>query len=427
MPDPTTERAELLRKPSVRWMMSGAFISNLGDQFTLIALPWLVLMTTGDALKMGLIIALASVPRAVFILLGGAMVDRYSPKTVLMLTKYVNTALLGILTALVLLERASLPVICVLALGIGLASAFSVPSGTSMLPHVVAPRYLTQANGVMMSIRQLTMLAGPLLTALLLGVFGDGSAGGPGGARGIGFAFGFDCLSFAVSAWTLSKVVLLPAPPAAPPAPMFEAVRQGLATVWNDVALRTLMLYWAACAFVVGGIMQVAMPVLADTRLAGGAALGLTLGAHGAGTLLGMLLSGMLGKFRIGNLGTTLLLIDAALGLVLLPIGLVQATWQAMLLMLPAGVLAGFMQVAVFSWIQQRVPRAMIGRAMSIFMFIFLGVAPLAAALAGLLLNYLSLEELFAGGGLFLLCAAGLAFLLTPIRTISDAPVQAER
>ena len=93
MSDPTTQRAELLRQPSVRWMMSGAFISNLGDQFTLIALPWLVLMTTGDPLKMGLIIALASVPRAVFILFGGAMVDRYSPKTVLMLTKYVNTVL----------------------------------------------------------------------------------------------------------------------------------------------------------------------------------------------------------------------------------------------------------------------------------------------------------------------------------------------
>ncbi len=418
-------RAELLRDANFRWMMSGGMVSLLGDQFTLIALPWLVLMSTGDPLKMGLVIAIGSIPRAIFILVGGALADRYSPKSVLMLTKYVNMVLLGILAALVLTGHAGLPAICVLALGIGLASAFSVPAGTSMLPNVVAGPQLGMANGVMMSMRQITMLAGPLLAGLLFAVFGDGSAGAPGGAHGLAFAFGFDSLSFAVSAWTLAKVQLRPGPPKPPPAPVLQAVGEGLATVWSDAALRNLMLYWAACAFVVGGVMQVAMPVLANTRLGGASALGLVMGAHGAGTLLGMALSGALGKFRVGNLGTTVLLVDATLGLVLLPLGMVHTTWQAIALMVPAGALAGFMQVAVFSWIQQRVPRAMLGRAMSIFMFIFLGVAPLAAAVAGLLLSYLTPTQLFAGAGLFLLCAAALAYLLTPIKGIADIGAEA--
>jgi hypothetical protein len=379
-------------------------------------------MTTGDALQMGLVIALSSIPRAVFILIGGALVDRYSPKSVLMLTKYVNTLLLGVLAALVWSGNASLPAICILALGIGLASAFSVPAATSMLPNVVPGPQLQVANGINMSIRQMTMLAGPLLAALLFALFGDGSAGAPGGANGLAFAFALDSASFLLSAWTLSKVSLLPAPPKGPPAPVFAAVAEGISTVWQDIALRTLMLYWAACAFVVGGIMQVAMPVLADTRLEGGAALGIALGAHGAGTLLGMALSGVLGKFRIGNLGTTVLLVDATLGLVLVPIGMVSTTWQAVALLIPAGALAGFMQVAVFSWIQQRVPRAMLGRAMSIFMFIFLGMAPLAAAVTGLMMKFLTIEQMFATGGLFLLGAALFAWLATPIRTIADTP-----
>jgi hypothetical protein len=41
------ERSTLLRDPSLRWLMAGAFISNLGDQFTLVALPWAVLLLTG--------------------------------------------------------------------------------------------------------------------------------------------------------------------------------------------------------------------------------------------------------------------------------------------------------------------------------------------------------------------------------------------
>ncbi|UUZ55217.1 hypothetical protein LP419_05190 [Massilia sp. H-1] len=81
--------------------MGGGLISALGDQFTLIALPWLVLTTTGDALTLGLVIALMSVPRALFILVGGALVDRYSPKSVLMLSKFANALLLAILTVLV--------------------------------------------------------------------------------------------------------------------------------------------------------------------------------------------------------------------------------------------------------------------------------------------------------------------------------------
>jgi MFS family permease len=419
--DPS-ERAALLSNPSFRWLMGGNLISTLGDQFTLIALPWLVLQSTGDPLKMGLVIALSSIPRAIFILVGGALVDRYSPKAVLMLTKHVNTVLLAVLALLVWTGNASLMAISVLALGIGLASAFSVPSGTSMLPHVVPPAQLGIANGISMSIRQATMLAGPLLAGLLFAVFGDGSADAPGGAAGIAFAFAFDSVSFAVSAWTLARVRMMPAAPKAPPAPVFTAVADGVRAVWTDAALRSLMLYWAACAFVVGGIMQVALPVLADTRLEGGSALGLVMGAHGAGTLLGMALSGVLGRFRIGNLGTTVLVVDATLGLTLLPVGLVTATWQAMALMVPAGALAGFMQVAVFSWIQQRVPRAMLGRAMSIFMFIFLGVAPLAAAVTGFAMKYLNLAQLFAAGGVFLLGAALLAWLMTPIRTIADAP-----
>src|SRR4051812_40920275 len=94
MPDSSTANtgATLVRDPSFRWMIAGGAISMLGDQFTLLALPWLVLNMTGDPLMLGIVIALASVPRALFILLGGALVDRYSPKRVLMLTKHINTA-----------------------------------------------------------------------------------------------------------------------------------------------------------------------------------------------------------------------------------------------------------------------------------------------------------------------------------------------
>ena len=420
MQDAPNPRTALLRDRNFTWLMSGGVISTLGDQFTQIALPWLVLKLTGDAVALGMAVALMGMPRAILILFGGALVDRHSPKRILMLTKHVNTVLLAVLAVLVYTGQAHLPVVLALALGLSLASAFSIPAGTSMLPHAVAPQHLQAANGMMMGLRQITMLAGPLLAGLLFALAGDGTDG-PQHMRGLALAFGFDCISFALSAWTLARVQPRPFAPASRQ-PVLQSVADGLAAVWRDTMMRTCFIYWGLCACVIGGVMQVALPLLASSRLHGASALGLLMGAHGAGALLGMAASGIAGKRRAGNLGMTLLLIDGTAGVLLMPLGLVTASWQGMLINVAIGVLGGFVQVAVFTWIQQRVPRELLGRTMSLFMFIFMGLAPLAAVVAGWIASRVTLATLFGGSGLFLVGAALLAWLFTPMRALRDAP-----
>jgi MFS family permease len=421
--DPNQQRAALLRDRNFRWLMGGGTLSLLGDQFTLIALPWLVLTMTGDTMVLGAVLALISVPRAVFILVGGAMVDRYSPQRVLMLTKYVNTLLLGALAVMVFMGTLSLPVVYALSLGIGIATAFSIPSGTAMMPHVVAPEQLQAANSLQLGMRQLSMFVGPLLAGLLIVLFGDG-ASGMANAQGIAFAFGFDALSFALSAWTLAQVVTRESPrqPAGAPAPVWSSIAEGLRAFWRDVPLRTLFLYWGAVAVLIMGPVHIALPVLASSQSGlGAAALGVMIGAHGAGTLLGMVASGIWPRLRIGSLGSTVLAFDVVVGLLFIPMGQVTAAWQGAALMLSIGVLGGFMQVAVFTWIQQRVPKALLGRAMSLFMFIFMGLAPMSAAVTGWVMKGVTLGQLFAGCGGALVVLAALAFIGSQLREVSDA------
>jgi MFS family permease len=480
MNKPRPPRSPILRDKNFRWLLSGGVISGFGDHFTMIALPWLVLTMTGDPLALGAAIAIMSVPRAVFMLVGGALVDRYSPKRVLMLTKYANAALLGALAGLVLFAPAllSLPLLYALALGLGLAQAFAIPSGTSIMPQVVPPEHLQAANGAMMGMRQLTMLAGPVIAALLIALAGDGgtaathghaasaahstgpaagagtsgpapgapvAAAGtapvasaaradnaaphaPAGALGIGLAFAFDCFTFLFTAWTLAQVRMrAAAPPAGAPQSIFSSVAEGLLTVWRDVALRTCFIYWSLVAVFVGGAMQVALPLLASQNLHGAGSLGILSGAHGTGMLAGMGLSGAGVKLRFGGFGATLLAIDAIVALLLAPLGAVTATWQGAVLLLLAGTLAGFMQIAVFTWIQGSVPPRMLGRAMSIFMFIFMGLAPLSAAAIGALLKVITLAQLFAGGGALLLAISALAWMLTPMASIGAGGLRAER
>ncbi len=420
---PDGQRAALMRDPSFRWMTAGGAISMLGDQFTLLAMPWLVLSMTGDPLMLGIVIALASIPRALFILIGGALVDRYSPKRVLMLTKYVNTVLLTLLAVLVMTHALTLPILCALALAVGLASAFSIPSSTSMTPQVVPREQLATANGVMMVLRQFSMFAGPLLAGSLIAVAGDAAGNGMRDARGLGLVFLFDACSFILSAWTLSKVRVLPAVVAQPVPPsqnVLRLVAEGLRYCWNDDSLRTCFAYWAAVAFFVSGPIQVAIPVLATQLSHGAMSFGLLVGANGFGTLIGALALNINPRLRIGRIGLAMLIIDGVIGTLFIPLGLITSTSQGVLLLLLIGTLGGFLQVTVFTWLMRHTAPPMMGRTMALFMFIFMGVAPMSAALTGWLMRYVTLAQIFAGAGGMLVFCVLIAFITSRIRTISD-------
>jgi MFS family permease len=65
------------------------------------------------------VLALVGLPRALFILLGGAIVDRHSPQRVLMLSKHANTVLLALLAGLLASGALNLPLLYALALALG--------------------------------------------------------------------------------------------------------------------------------------------------------------------------------------------------------------------------------------------------------------------------------------------------------------------
>ncbi|HEY4542126.1 MAG TPA: MFS transporter, partial [Noviherbaspirillum sp.] len=356
-------------------------------------------------------------------LAGGAIVDRYSPRKVLMLTKYANTLLLGLLAAAVLSGDPALWQVYVLALAIGLATAFSLPSGTSILPTLVPRELLTQANGAMMGVRQVASFAGPLLAGLLIMLFGDGK-GEVKSYTGVGLAFAFDAFSFAFTAWLLSKTV--PHPGSGKPAlhtaqSLWASVAEGLRYCWNDNKLRTCFCYWAAVAFFITGPVQVAMPVLADHAGSNAGAYGLLAGAYGAGTLIGMAFSAIKPGWRIGSFGTTILALDAAVGLLFMPLGLINATWQGVALLLVIGAIGGFLQVNIFTWLQRYVVPGMLGRTMALFMFIFMGIAPMSSSLTGWIMRSVSLQHLFLASGGLLLLIVLVTFASSGMRGLNDA------
>jgi MFS family permease len=394
----------LFANRSFRLLVTGSSISMIGDQFTLVAMPWLVLKLTGDPLALGTVLATIALPQAAFILFGGALVDRFDARQVLLVARSINALLIGVLCALVASGAIELWMVYAIALAIGIATAFVYPAGSAILPRMLEPRQLPAANSLLIGLRQFSMFFGPLLAGVLIAKFPAASSadGAPiADAHGIALAFGIDALTFLASIASLLVIRIAPLPGKPPERNVLHSIAEGLRGVWRDVSLRSYLMYVSLISLFVGGPVQVGLPLLADARLHWGAAsFGTLMSAYGGGVLIGNALTGSGVISTKGRLGLRLLTIDLVAGLLLAALALVQSTLAGAALLLALGIGAGFAQVAMYSWMQARVPPERMGRTMSVAMLTFFGVAPLSAAAAGLVLKHATLTQLFVGAGL---------------------------
>jgi predicted MFS family arabinose efflux permease len=417
-------RDSLFANRNFTLLFGGSTISAIGDQFTLVALPWLVLKLTGDPAALGLVLAAMALPRAAFMLIGGAVVDRMSPRRVLLGARGINALLVSLLTVLVVIGAIQMWMIYALALGIGLSTAFAYPAGSAILPQLMQPQQLQPANALFMGMRQLSMIVGPAIAGLLISAGAQGDHGkGVTGSSGLGLAFGIDAVSFLFSLGSLMLIrIHSDHHPNAPAGSILASVASGIRNIWADLPMRAFILYAAVVSVFVGGPIQVGLPVLADTRLdLGAASLGILMTANGGGMLLGSFLSGVATKLVRGRLGLMVLGIDSLAGLALATMALVHSTLAGAVLLAGVGLLAGIAQIAIVSWIQRRVAPEIMGRTMSVLMFTFMGLGPLSAAIAGSLLKVISLATLFTAAGLALTAIALSCVTSSSLRSIGAA------
>ena len=403
-----------------RLLFGGSSVSFIGDQFTLVALPWLVLQLTGNPAQLGLVLAVMALPRAVFMLLGGAVVDRMSPRPVLLAARGINALLTGVLAALVLAGAIQMWMVYGLALGIGLCTAFAYPAGGALLPQLLPPEQLQASNSIMMGMRQVSMLIGPALAGLLVTAGSAPAGGAAGSAQGTGLAFLVDAVSFLFSVASLLAIrIASDRDQRAPARGVLAQVLEGIRMLWQDPQLRAFIAYMALVSVLVAGPLQVGLPLFAKTRLSDGAAgFGWLMTANGIGMLLGSAASTPVTRLMRGRVGVMVLCCDCIAGVALGALSTVHSVLAGAALLVLAGLLAGSVQIAIMTWLQRRVPQAMMGRTMSIVMFTFLGLGPLAAALAGGLLRLISLGELFIGAGLTLSSLALLCLTRPSLRAI---------
>jgi MFS family permease len=146
----TNPMARVMSLRNFRLLSVGAFISLLGDQFALIATPWLVLQLTNDPVALGTVLALEGIPRAVFILFGGAITDRLSPRRVMLIANMIRFFLTAFMALVVFSGVVQVWMLYVFGLLFGIVAGFAIPAETSIVPMLVDEQELQAGNLIMM-------------------------------------------------------------------------------------------------------------------------------------------------------------------------------------------------------------------------------------------------------------------------------------
>jgi MFS family permease len=306
-------------------------------------------------------------------LVGGALSDRYDPRTIMIASSAIRATLVAVLGLLVWTDAAQLWHLYLLGAGFGAADAFFQPAALALVPRLVPEDRLEASNALVMGSMGLAGMVGPAIAGVA--VAGLGTALG----------FGIDAATFAFAVVTLLMVRPRgkPATAATQAAPggTLAAIGAGLRYASSDAQMRTVLLAVMAINFAVVGPFFVGLPVLVERFETGPMAYGLVLSAFGAAAVVGAMAAGTLGPRA--RMSIVVPVTSLALGIGMLLIGLAPNAGATALAALPLGAGVGALQVSGMAWLQRRSEPAYLGRVMSLVMFAVMGLTPVSYVIAG--------------------------------------------
>ncbi|MFI6093784.1 MFS transporter [Streptomyces sp. NPDC051218] len=267
-----------LALPGLVPLLLAEVVSSMGAQFAFLALPWLVLTSTGSPAQMGWVMTAELVPVALFGVYGGVLAARIGPRRWMIFADVIRGFIIALVPVLHAVGVLSLPILLGVAFALGLFTAPYLASQQTIVGDLVGEEssLLASAASLLQGAVRTTVLLGPPVAAVLIT------------AVGAPFVLALNALTYWGAAYLVARRVRT----AVAPAPQdLGGARAGMRTLWSDRLLR----YWTLGTVLTEAAWQalfVAIPVFAYTRYGGDVrTVGLVVGAFGVGALTGSLLA----------------------------------------------------------------------------------------------------------------------------------------
>ncbi|MDP9950977.1 MULTISPECIES: MFS transporter [Streptomyces] len=351
----------------LRWLAAYT-ASVMGDVVYFLVLSWSATRATGPS-QAGLVIAAGALPRAVLMLGGGVLADRFGPHRVAVASDATRCVVILAAAVSVVLMPPSLWLLVPVALVFGVVDAVFMPAVGALPPRITAPEQLARVQGMRgLSIR-LSNAVGPLLAGVAL------AAGGAAGA------FATAGTLFALSLAVLLTVRVSALPPTDRRAAGRAELRDGLRYIRRHRMLAPLVAAIGLSEMCFSGPVAAGLVLLADERGWGAAGMGWIASAFSVGAAAAALLLTVRARIpRAGPVMSGALCVTAA-GAVAL--GHAPALPSAVAFGGLIGLANGITATVTGALVQTETDPRYLGRVTSVTTLCSLGLAPVLFPLVG--------------------------------------------
>jgi predicted MFS family arabinose efflux permease len=353
-----------LRVPLFRRIWVGQLLNVAGDGLYLVAVPLVFLGTARAAVSIGVVLAGEAVGRVLALLFGGALADRYSQTRIIICSDVLRAAAVALF--IVLAPASPLAVLASVSMLVGIGDGIYTPAFRAVLPSIVSEDTVVSANALRSLTNRFAMIAGGVLGGLTVAWLGARQA------------LWVDVATFAASGVTLLGVKFQrrEAGPSGELS-LIAMMGDGFTYVRKHRWMCAVMAQGALFGSVVVATLTVMLPVVVGTR---STSYGLIVASEGAGAVLGAYVASRFTGSRPGLFAVCGLSLQAAecIALAVTAPDYVIAVCAAV-----GGLGSALFGVLWITALQVGVPRAMIGRVLSIDALVNNAFAPVGLAAMG--------------------------------------------
>ena len=378
-----------------RLFFAGQIVSLAGSWMQNVALAWLVLSLSRSPLAVATLLFCRFAPYTLFGLFAGSIVDRLDTRRLVVWTQVAAMIVSAALAAVTLTGTATLPIVLVLATLGGFTLVLDAPARQSLTFEMVGRRELPNAVALNSGLLNASRVIGPAIAGVLIATVG------------IGACFLVNTFSFLA---VLAALLVMRQDELYPvqhdrTVTVLAGTREGLAFAWHDPQVRAVLVV-VTCVGLVGFNFNTLVPLLAsDTLHVDARAFGLLSAAFGVGALAGAIATASFKRatfrgFLTGTLGFSVLLLALA------P---VHEPRLAGLILVGVGASFTLFAANANALVQLAAPDHLRSRLVALYLFAFVGLAPLGSLLSGTLVEIGGTELAFIVAGSVGLAATAFA------------------
>lgn len=367
-----------LRIYNYRLYWLGQLVSLTGTWMQRLAQAWLVLKLTNSPFALGMVSTLQFLPITLFSLYGGVIADRFPKHKLLIVTQSIATVQAIVLAALTTFGAIQIWEIYVLAVVLGMSSAFDNPTRQSFPVELVGRDEVANAVALNSTLFNTSRIVGPALAGIAIATIG------------VAGCFWLNAFSFlaVIGGLVAMKPSQFYSVPARQRGSTAKLLKGGLSYARHtpEVFVLLILLFFLGTF---GYNFNVLLPLLAQYTLhTGSLGYGFLFTGLGVGSLVAAL--GL--AFTRGQSQRTILIGGTAFIILLALLGLSRIYLASLLLLTLVGVCSILFSTSTQTRMQIIVPDEYRGRVMSLYTLLFAGTTPIGSQFIGIISQHWNVQ-----------------------------------